>query len=80
MNQYKQISHEIIYLAHEGRIWLKKYKFHKIKKSLNQEGQIENEIPFTQLRYLITMGTQSIWLSPEQTFDLKTLLEEHTNN
>jgi hypothetical protein len=72
----KKISHKLISKANAGRLWLKHYSFEKVRVFAGRRDGEMYEMPFSEDLFLISLHKQSIWLKPEQLFDLKNLLEE----
>ena len=74
--EIQKVSHKLVSQSHSGRLWLKHFRFVKRRVYKNKDGEVLQEVPFTEHAYLVSCGEQAVWLRPEEVRDLKELLEE----
>ena len=69
-------SHKLVSASRRGWLQLKEYRFNKRRVYRDRQGEVSQEVPFTEHVFLISCRNQAIWLRPEQLRDLKDLLED----
>lgn len=73
--EIKKISHKLAGACRRGCVQLKKYRFAKVRIFRNKRGEVFNESSFVEHAYLVACRGKGIWLSPDDLYDLRELLE-----
>ena len=76
MAKTRKVSHELISKTRMGSVWLKQFVFHKVRINTDHSGEVIGEMPFKEILYLISVGSQAIWLRPEQMLELRNVLDD----
>lgn len=74
--ELKKIRHELVEADSRGILHYKKYMFEKAIINRDRQREIINEVPVTEFAYLISVRKNSVWLTPQQLFDLKEMLAD----
>jgi len=69
-------SHKLLSESRCGWLRLKEFRFVKRRIYKNRQGEVVQEVPFTEHVILISCRKQALWLRPLELRDLKELLED----